>query len=448
MTYLHGVGFNVRVLVFAAGVAALAGLVASLTPVVRWSVSDVHTGLSEGSRGSAGTAWRRVGSRLVVLELATATVLLCGAGLLGKSLYRLLHVEVGLRPDRLVTMQVAAPRSVYSSDEKVILLHRQILSRIASLPGVESAGTTSQLPISGNGNTTWFRVLGRPWHGEHNEVPERYVSPGYFTTLGATLVRGRYFTEEDGPSRPAVAIVNRTFERQYFPGEDPLVAKVAYLRDPPGPIAIVGVVEDIREGPLGVAIPAVLYVPSAQNPGSGFGLVVRTAQAEPSILRVVSNAIRDIDPGIVTAAPLTMEDRISNSPSASLHRSSAWLVGGFAALALLLGVVGLYGVIAYSVSQRTREIGVRMALGAERRSVYRLILQEAGWLTAVGLALGLAGSIAAAGTMRGLFFGIRSWDAATLTLAAVTLAAATLLASYVPARRAASVNPIEALRTE
>jgi len=319
-----------------------------------------------------------------------------------------------------------------------------VLSRLENLPGVKSAGiSTNGLPLGGNGNTTWFRVLGRPWHGEHNETPERDVSPGYFTALGASLLRGRTFDEAEDKSKPLVAIINQAFVRQYFPGEDPLGQHLVYLSANAKPIEIVGVVGDIRQGPLDAAIPPVLYVPFNQSTDSYFSVVVRTAQDERSLLPVLSAAIKQIDPDIVTLGGTTMADRIHDSPSAYLHRSSAWLVGGFAGLALLLSAVGLYGVIAYSVSQRTREIGVRVALGARPAAVYRLILGEAGWLAAAGILSGIACSVAAATLMR-----VQSWDAPTLAAVAAVLGSAALLASYVPARRAASVSPIEALRAD
>jgi macrolide transport system ATP-binding/permease protein len=453
MPFLHGLGMNFRVLTFAGVISLLAAVLFSLAPSLRIWSSDMREGLAEGSRGSAGTVWRRLGSKLVVLELATAMVLLVGAGLLGKSLYRLLHVDIGFETDHLVTMSLVAPVSSYGKDAQAIALARQIVSRIESLPGVKSVGiSTNGIPVSHNGNTTWFRVLGRPWHGEHNELPERDVSAGFFTTLGAKLLRGRYFSEDEDASKPHVAIINHAFARKYFPSEDALGKQISFLpfpsQPPPAPIEIVGIVEDIREGPLDAAIPPVLYIPFNQSPDSDVGLVVRTSQAEPSLLLELAAAIRQIDPGIVTAQGMTMTDRITNSQSAYLHRSSAWLVGGFAALALLLGVVGLYGVVAYSVSQRTREIGIRMALGAEPRSVYQLILREAGTLTAFGIVVGLVLSVAAATLIRGLLFGVRSWDVETLAAVAAVLGIAAVLASFLPAHRAASVNPVEALRAE
>ena len=299
-----------------------------------------------------------------------------------------------------------------------------------------------------NGDTTWFKVLGRPWHGEHNDTPERDVTPNYFKTIGATLLRGRYFDESEDLSKPHVAIVNQAFARLYFPGEDPLGKRISPLADPPVPIEIVGLVADIREGPLDVDTRPTLYFPFNQSTGHDYNLFYRTTSSEASILPAITSAIHQIDPGIVVWHTRTMTERINESSTAYLHRTLASLVGGFAVLALLLGVVGLYGVIAYSVSQRTREIGVRMALGAERRNVYRLILKEAGWLTSTGIVIGLLCSIVSANLMRSVLFGVSSWDPATLSSVAAILGLAALLASFLPARRAASVNPVDALRAE
>jgi predicted permease len=256
MPFLHGLGLNLRVLSFAGVIGLLAAALFSVTPALRLSSPVIRDGLAEGSRGSAGTIWRRLGSRLVVLELAMAMVLLVCAGLLGKSLYRLLQVDLGLRPEGLVTMQIAAPSADYGKDEQAIALVREIERRALGLPGAEAVGVVANgLPVGGNGNTTWFRVLGRPWHGEHNECPERDVTPGYFTTVGAKLQRGRYFTEEEDVKKPRVAIINEAMARAHFPNEDPLGKQLSYLSDPPVPIEIVGIVADIREGPLDAPIP-------------------------------------------------------------------------------------------------------------------------------------------------------------------------------------------------
>ncbi len=448
LSFLNDLGLNDRVMAFASGISLLAAVLFSVIPALRLSLPEIRGGLAEGSRGSAGTMWRRVGSKLVVLELATAMMLLVGAGLLGKSLYKLLHVDIGLEPDHLVTFQVAAPRATYGKDAQAIALEREIVNRIGGLPGVLSVGVSNDLPVTNDGNTMWFRVLGRPWHGEHNEAPQRTVSADYFITLRARLMRGRYFADSEDASKPRVAIINRALELKYFPGENPIGKQLSYLSTPPVPIEIVGVVEDIKEGSLDIATPPVLYVPFNQDAGNLFGVVVRTSQAEQPLLPAMTETMREIDPGILTMGGKTMNEAINGSAPAYLHRSSAWLVGGFAVLALLLGVVGLYGVVAYSVSQRTREIGVRMALGAQRGSVYRLVLREAAGLTAGGIGLGLVCSVAAARLIRGLLFGVSSWDGPTLAGVAFVLGMAALAACFIPARRAASVNPVEALRTE
>jgi len=449
MPFLKGLGLNLRVSLFGCGIALLAAVLFSVTPALRLSFAEMREGLGEGSRGSAGNTWRRLGSKLVVVELATAMVLLVGAGLLGQSLYRLLHVDLQFQPDHLATLVVDAPDSTYGKDPQTVALGRQIMRRVLSLPGVTSAGTSSVFPVSYNGNTDWIRFVGRPYNGQHNEVNEREVSAGYFATLGAKMLRGRYFSETEDDMKPKVTIINQALAKKYFPGED-AIGKVIGDTDltPKSLRQIIGIVDDIREGALDSEIWPAEYLPFNQYPGTYMALVVRTSQSEESTLPALAAIIHDIDRNIVTFDVRSMRDRIDNSTSAYMHRSSAWLVGGFAILALLLGVVGLYGVIAYSVSQRTREIGVRMALGAEPKSVYGLILKEAGWLTCAGIGAGIICSLAATTLMRKLLFGVQSWDVPTLLAVAAVLGIAALAASFIPARRAASVNPVDALRAE
>ncbi|HEV2381808.1 MAG TPA: ABC transporter permease [Terriglobia bacterium] len=450
MPYLRDLGLNFHVVAFACAIALLAGALFAATPSLRLSVSEMREGLVEGGRGATGALWRRFGANLVVVELAIAMVLLVGAGLLGKSVYRLLHVELGFEPDHLAALYVVVPEVRYGKDPQVVALGRQIVSGIASLPGIKSAGIASRIPLSGNGNTDWIRFVGRPYSGEHNEVNQRDVSSGYFTTLQAKLLRGRYFTDAEDASKPHVAIINRAFQRKYFPpGEDPVGKQIGDTDLSPKSIKeIIGVVDDIREGSLDSDVWPAEYLPINQSPDTFFAVVARTSQAEASVLPALAAAIHQIDADIGTASEQTMTQRANDSETAYLHRSSAWLVAGFAALALLLGVVGLYGVIAYSVSQRTREIGVRVALGAQSSSVYRLVLKEAGWLAALGIFLGLVCSVAAATLMRKLLFGTQATDVPTLAAVAAVLAVSALAASYIPARRAVKVDPVVALRYE
>jgi macrolide transport system ATP-binding/permease protein len=449
MPYLNGIGINLHVFLFALLVGMLAASLFSLAPIMRLPLSKVREGLAEGGRSYAGTLWRRFGANLVVVELAVAVVLLFGAGLLGKSFYRLLHVDVGFQADHLATVTLNLSDAKYSKDEQIVPMVRQILQRTGSLPGVQSVGLSTMLPVSFNGNTNWIRVVGHPYNGEHNEVNTRSVTPDFFSTLHAKLLRGRYFTEADDASKPPVIMINQKLASTYLPGEDPIGKRIGDNQLSPKSIAeIVGVVEDVKDGSLDTETWPAMYHPFNQSTDTYFSLVARTSQSEQSVLPALMATIREVDPGIGTLNPTSMAARINESPSAYLHRSAAWLVGGFAFLALLLGVVGLYGVIAYSVSQRTREIGVRMALGAQRESVLQLIMKEAGGLAAAGIVVGLVCAVGAATLMRALLFGVQTWDVATLAGVAILLASSAMSASYLPARRAASVNPIEALRYE
>lgn len=448
MPYLNGIGVNSHVLLFAALVSLVAGILFSLLPALRVSPSDLRDSLAEGGRTASGTLWRRFGSNLAVLELAIAVVLLTGAGLLGKSFYRLLHVDTGLEPDHLATLQVAATANMYTRDSEQIALERQLLARLSALPGARSVALASQLPLGDGDGSSNFRIVGRAWPVEHNEVLVREISSGYFTTLQARLLRGRYFADDEDQSHARVVVINRRMADAYFPGENPIGQRIYIEGRQKDAMEIIGIVDDIQEGQLDGAPQAGMYRPYNQTPDNSFAVVLRTATSEDSLLASAAAAVHSVDPGLAVSDPGTMAERIHDSSSATLHRSSAWIVGGFAALALLLSVVGLYGVIAYSVSRRTREIGVRMALGAQRSAVYRLILREAARLALIGIAGGLLCALVATTLLRSLLFRVQTWDVTTLAAVALVLGSAALLASFLPARRAASVNPTEALHAE
>jgi macrolide transport system ATP-binding/permease protein len=451
MPYLQGLSLNLHTLAFAAVISLAAAVLFSLAPILRLPVTAMRDDLTEGSRSAASTLWRRFGANLVLIELATAVVLLVGAGLLGKSLYRLLHVDPAFNPSNLALVQVALSDTTYPKDEQQEALARTVIARAQTLPGVTSAAAANMVVFSGDGNTDWIRIVGREYHGEHNEVNARDVSSTYFPTLQAKLIAGRFFTEQDTAGKPPVAIINKSLARQYFPNEDPIGKVVGDTALSPKSLqTIVGVVDDVREGSLETQVWPAIYGPMNQNADDSFFLVVRTAPTmDPAtILPTLVATIHQVDPGLGTYGEQTMAMRINESSAAYIHRTTAYLVGGFAALALILGVVGLYGVIAYSVSQRRREIGVRIALGAQRATIYNMVLKEAGRLTLLGIAAGILASLAFTALMRKLLFNTHSWDIPTLTAVATLLTAASLAAAFIPAHRAATVDPAEALRAE
>jgi macrolide transport system ATP-binding/permease protein len=449
MPYFRYAGLHSGVLIFAAAISLLALVVLSVTPLLRVSLSNLYADLAEGGRGSSGTLWKRFGSNLVAAELAIAMVLLASAGLLGKSLYRMFHADLNFNPANLATLEIDVHGAGYENDEQFRALSRRLLEHISAMPEVVSAAHTSDLPITCDCNSAELRVPGHPWYGEHDKALQRVTSADYFRVLQARLLAGRFLTEADDGSKPRVAVINRALAQRFFPGEDPVGRTIGDAQLSPGSFArVIGVVDDVREGDLvDPLLPAVYYSFRQDTDGSLF-FVVRTARAPAPMMPSLVRAIHQVDPNLGVRNEFVMADRINDSPAAFLNRSSAWLVGGFALSALLLGAIGLYGVMAYSVSQRTREIGVRVALGAQRAAVYRLVLRQAGSVVALGLLVGLGCSIPAAALLKSLLFGVESWDVPTLAGVAVLLGMCAMLASYLPARRAASVDPVEALRAE
>jgi predicted permease len=451
MPYLEQMEWNVRIPLFAGVVAIAGGVLFAAAPLFHLLTMKMNEGLRDSGRSSSGRTWRRSGAGLVVVELAITVVLLVNAGLLAKSFYRLLHVEMGISAERLAMVHVLR-LGKWDDDERNLALEKELVSRIARLPGVESVSVTGE-PVVGSGEGfvslfTHFRVAGRSYVGEGNEALHPTIGAGYLETLGARLLVGRFFATTDDRTRTRVAVINETMAREEFGSESPLGKQIINQYDPEHPVEIVGVVADLKDGALDSKPISAVYRPFDQIPLNSFYVTFRTSQVAGATLPAVAHAVREVDPGLIVNDEETMSDRISKSEAAYLHRSAAWLVSGFATTALLLGVVGLYGVIAYSVSQRTREIGVRMALGAGRRGMMRMVVGEAGWLASVGIAAGIVCSLIASRMMRGLLFGVSAWDVPTLVAVAVVLGCAALAASAVPARRAASVDPMEALRAE
>ena len=451
MPYLDEMQWNAHLPLFAAVIAFAGGVLFSAAPVFHLLRLDMHESLRESGRSSSGRSWRRSGASLVVVELAITVVLLVSAGLLAKSFYRLLHVDTGIAADRLAMLHVVR-MGRWDDDARNIALERKVRSQLAKLPGVESVGVAGE-PVVGSGEGfthlfAHFRVEGRPYVGEGDEAVAQTVGVGYFETIQARLIAGRFFAGTDDGSRPRIAVINQTMAREEFGEESALGRRLLYQYDPEHPVEIVGVVADLKDGPLDMKPTPAVYWPFDQATTAGFYVSFRASQSAGDVLPSAAKTLHQLDSALIVNDEETMADRISNSEAAYLHRSAAWVVGAFAAMALLLGTVGLYGVISYSVTQRRREIGVRVALGAQRTAVYRLVMREAVRLAVAGIAGGLLLSLAATTLLRSLLFGVTRWDPGTFAAVICVLLVSSLLASYLPALRAARVDPMEALRAE
>src|SRR5215471_1431847 len=449
MPYLKHMSINWSVVVFTVGVALVTGIVFALAPAVRASHTDVQATLKDAARSSPTGPWRRFASALVVSEVALAMVLLAGSGLLVKSLYRLLQVDPGFDHSNLLGLGVALPDSHYPQPAQQVAVHHALLDRIRALPGVQAVGGSNQLPVSNGGNTVMVRIVGQPSTAEGREANSRTVDQYYFQTLRAQLIAGRWFSDEDNATAPKRVMVNKTFADLFLSGLDPLTQQVVLTFSPTQkPRQIIGVVRDVKEGPLDVPSRPAIYFPFDANPDTYVNLVIRTAGKPESLISEVRSAVHELDANALAVEIQTMDDRIQRSPAAFLHRYPAWLAGAFAVLALLMGGIGLYGLVAYSVSQRTQEIGIRMALGAQRGNVLKMILAQGVRLIVPGAMIGIAGGAGAAYLMRSMLFGVTAWDPAIFALVTALLTGVTLAASFVPARQATKVDPLVALRYE
>ena len=456
MPYLREVGTSWHLAAFAALAAMLTAFLFAATPLLRLAgtITELGGGLSGEGRTVAGGLWRKMGANLVVLQLMLAVVLLTGAGLLTRSLYRLLHADLGMDAGNLALVHLRLPENVPEVQQAPVIveLARRALDLTRQMPGVESAAISRHLPVNNSIRfNTGFLLVGKPApkNASDNSATHRMVSPTLFQTLKTRLLHGRFFTDDDDLAHPHVLIVNEQFARKYFPGEDAVGKQLQFDSTEPR-LTVVGVIENMREGSLDGEIPPAIYQPFAQSPEGDFFVVAKVSEgADPEqFAQTLEAKLRTLRSDMLVYSAETMEDRMRDTQTAGMHRASAALVGGFAVLALVLSAVGLYGVIAYSVSQRTREIGVRMALGAARGDVSGMVLREAGKLAGIGLGLGLLCAVGAAVLMRSLLYGTAPWDVSTLAGVVVLLGGCALLASWLPARRAARVNPMDALRAE
>jgi putative ABC transport system permease protein len=446
------VALNIPVLLFAAAIVLLAAFVFGVTPALHSSRTDVQSELKEGSRtSSAGTAHSRVRDALAVSEAALALVLLVGAGLMMKSLYRLLQVDPGFRPNQVLTMTLSLRPDQYPKGAAVRNFWEQLLQRVRELPGVESAAVATNTPMtdSHSRNDITIEGMAQPRPGNYPHPDVHIVSPGYVPTLGITLLRGRSFTEADKEDAPLVAMVNQRLATQFFPNQDPIGKRLMFGHpntDAPKWLTIVGVVADTKMYGLANLSRLEVYETFRQNPSRQMDLLVKSRVDPAALTSVVRAAVYSVDKDQSIASVATMKQLVNNS--IATRRITLVLLGLFSALALILGAIGIYGVIGYSVAQRTREIGVRMALGAPRAGVFRMVIGEGMKLAGTGIAIGILVALGLARLMSSLLYQVSTADFETFTAVAVLLLLVALAASYIPARRATSVEPIVALRYE
>ncbi|MBD0372278.1 MAG: ABC transporter permease [Pyrinomonadaceae bacterium] len=449
MPYLRGLSLNPTVLAFTVGISLLTGIVFGLAPALQSAKLNLQETLKEGGRTSAAGSHRRLRNLFVVSEIALALLLLVGAGLMMKSLVRLLSVSPGFNPDNVLTMRVPLPQTKYPEDANLIAFHRELLERVESLPGVKGVATVSVIPLTG-GNTSRFMAEDKPAPppGTELEANVRDITPNYFEVMNVPLLRGRAFTEQDKQDSPPVVIVNQTFANRLYPGEDAVGKRLLVPSVQLPPIEIVGVVGDEKVTRMDTATTPVVYGPYLQDPGRTLNLVVRTSSDPSVVTNSVRSQIQSLDPDLPVFDVRTMQEVIDRSPSTFLRRYPAFLIGTFAAVSLLLAIIGIYGVISYSVTQRTQEIGVRMALGAQRRDILKLIVGQGMTLALLGVGLGLLAAFILTRFLESLLFNVSAKDPLVYAGVSLLLIVVALLACYIPARRAMRVDPMTALRYE
>jgi putative ABC transport system permease protein len=453
------IGIDLRALGFTLSVSLLTGVVFSLAPAWQSSKLDLSESLKEGGRGTSGS-FRRFSLRslLLVSEVALSLALLIGAGLMINSFTRLLRVDPGFDPRGVLTMQIALPQSKYSEIQQRAFFFEQALERIRRLAGVQSAGMTSALPLGGNPDFG-FTIEGRAPNAP-GDVPQtgwRAISPDYLRTMGIPLRRGRHFSERDHEKAAGVAIINETMARRFWPDEDPLGKRVK-LGGPQRPypwMEIVGIAGDVKHNGLDAPVGPELYMPYAQTPFSqmpaglrfpAMSLVARSGLDHDSLAAAARGEIRSLDKDQPVTNIRPLDQLLANS--ISLHRFYSLLLTVFASIALILAAVGLYGVVSYTVKQRTHEIGLRMAFGAQAGDVLRLIIKFGMRLTLIGALIGLAGALTLTRLMKTLLFDVSATDPLTFIVVALLLTGVALLACWIPARLATRVDPMIALRSE
>ncbi|HET6974480.1 MAG TPA: ABC transporter permease [Pyrinomonadaceae bacterium] len=442
------IGIDLRVFGFTLGVTVLAGLLFGLVPALQTSRPNLNEELKDsGQRGSETSGRNRVGSLLIVSEIAISFVLLAGAGLLIKSFMHLREINPGFNPDNVLVMRLTSPPGKYAQGEPRAQIYKQLVDQVKATPGVQSAGAILSLPLGGDTFNVWRGLIreGRPMTPEEQTNAQHLaITPDYFQTLQIPLKAGRVFTDQDNSQSTKVVIVNEKLARELWPGENPIGKRFTIWRDEKFPREVVGVVGDTRQS-LDEDAGQQMYVPYAQDPTWGsMSLVVRTSGEPTALAGSVREAIRAVDKAVPNYNLKTMNDVVYTS--AAPRRVPMLLLSVLAGAAMLLAMLGIYGVTSYYVTQRTHEIGVRMALGAQIVDVLKLVLKRAMWLALIGIVIGTVGAVAVTRYMTTLLFGVKPIDVVTFVAVGAALALVVLIACVVPARRAAKIDPLEALK--
>jgi putative ABC transport system permease protein len=441
---------DIRVLVFTLLVSLVTGIIFGLIPALQASKPGLNELLKEGSRGSTGGARRhRVRRSLVIAEIALALMLLIGAGLMLRSFQRLQAFNPGFKVDNVLTLRISLPRS-YSSNQAT-LFHQQLVERVQGLPGAQSVGSATDVPLDGNTSATMVPVEGLVPPDDDIRVYRHTISPNFFASLGIPILRGRDFTVRDNAQAPRVVIISDSMAQRLWPGEDPIGKRISTSRDQNRKEVwdeIIGVVGDVKYRTLirDQNKDPDIYLPLLQNPDPAVALAVRTQGDPASLVPAIRSEVQRLDSNLPIFDIAPMKQRVENVTANT--RFSTLLLGVFAAVAMLLAVVGIYGVMAYSVTQRTHEIGIRLALGADRRDVLKLVVGEGMALVGVGIGTGLLGAFAATRILASQLYSVSATDPVTFLVVSLILAGVALGACFVPARRATKVDPMVALRYE
>ena len=446
---LHEVGIDARVLAFTFGMATLTGILFGLAPALQASRPDPGNMLKESGRGLSQGARNGVRSALIVSEVALSLMLLAGAGLLINSFWRLLQTDAGFDPKSLLTLDIPLSRATYTNSEQRSAAFQQLVQRMKNVPGVRDASVVSNVPLTDFDVEISFQIEGRPPYkpGEETVADYTVASGDYFRTMDIALLRGRVFTDADTAKSPQVMIVSNAFAKHYFPNEDAIGKRLIFDGPDKTPREIVGVVGDVRRKGLDVAVQPEMYVSYLQRPDRRMNLVLRTEAPDASQLTQAARAeVKAFDPAQIIWRVQTLEQLLGTSVAP--RKFNMLLLAIFASVALILAAIGLYGVMSYSVSWQTHEIGIRMALGADRGDVLRLVVRQGMKMALIGLGLGLVGAFLVSRVLIGMLYGISPTDPLTFTGVSIVLLVVALLACLIPARRATRVDPIVALRAE